>query len=240
MQPHLHKYSNWATWALYRRYLVNHDRAFLTNLLDAFIADYRAWVQERGAENGLFWQYDVRDGMEESISGGRKIQNVRPPLNCYMSASAVAISRIAEMAGRDEVAREYAEKAARLKSLIHELLWDDEAKFFKVRRPDGALADVREEIGFIPWYFNLPFVVTPSGVSSDALTGTLQTEQAWQQLLDPQGFAAPMGITTAERRHPQFRSHGVGTCEWDGAVWPYATSQTLTGLANVLQLSAGT
>jgi hypothetical protein len=27
----------------------------------------------------------------------------------------------------------------------------------------------------------------------------------------------------------------VGTCEWDGAVWPFATSQTLTGLANLLR-----
>jgi len=82
------------------------------------------------------------------------------------------------------------------------------------------LADVREEIGFIPWYFNIPV----SGC-----------ESAWKQLVDPEGFAAPMGITTAERRHPEFRSHGVGTCEWDGAVWPYATSQTLVGLANVLR-----
>jgi DUF1680 family protein len=219
MQPHFHKYSNWATWALYRRYLVNHDRDFLIDLLDAFIADYQAWVQERGTENGLFWQYDVRDGMEESISGGRNVQNIRPPLNCYMYGDARAISKVAEIAGRDEVAKDYAEKAARLKSLIHELLWDDKAQFFTVRHPDGTFADVREEIGFIPWYFDLP----------DA-----RCAQAWQQLLDPQGFAAPMGITTAERRHPQFRSHGVGSCEWDGAVWPYATSQTLTGLANVL------
>ncbi len=235
LQPHLHQYSNWGTWALYRRYLVNPDNAFLTNLLDAFIADYQGWVQERGTDKGLFWQYDVRDGMEESISGGRKVQNLRLPLNCYMCANAVAISNVAEMVGRAGVAREYAEKAAKLRSLIHELLWDKEAQFFKVRRPDGTLADVREEIGFIPWYFDLPFVVTPLGVSSYALTSTLQTEQAWQQLLDPQGFKAPMGITTAERRHPQFRSHGVGTCEWDGAVWPYATSQTLVALANVLR-----
>jgi hypothetical protein len=99
-------------------------------------------------------------------------------------------------------------------------LWDKEAKFFKVRYPQGALADVREEIGFIPWYFNLP---DPG------------YEQSWQQLLDPEGFAAPMGITTAERRHSRFRSHGVGTCEWDGAVWPYATSQTLTAMANILR-----
>ncbi len=220
LQPHFHKYSNWGTWALYRRYLVNQDKAFIVSLLDACIHDYQAWTKEQGLENGLFWQYDVRDGMEESISGSRKAKNARPPLNSYMYASAVAISKLAEMAGSEAIAREYAEKAARLKSLIQELMWDEQANFFKVRRPDGALADVREEIGFIPWYFDLP----------DA-----GYERAWEQLTDPNGFNAPMGITTAERRHPLFRSHGVGTCEWDGAVWPYATSQTLVGLANVLR-----
>ena len=219
-QPHFHKYSNWGTWALYRRYLVNQDKAFVVRLLDAFICDYQAWTKEQGLENGLLWQYDVHDGMEESISGSRKAKNARPPLNSYMYASAVAISKVAEMVGREATAREYAEKAARLKSLIHELTWDKQANFFKVRRPDGTLADVREEIGFIPWYFDLP---DPG------------YEQAWQQLTNPNGFKAPMGITTAERRHPQFRSHGVGTCEWDGAVWPYATSQTLVGLANILR-----
>jgi DUF1680 family protein len=220
LQPHFHQYSNWATWALHHRYLVNHDRTFLVGLLDAFVADYEAWVRERGDTSGLFWQYDVRDGMEESISGGRRVKNLRPPLNSYMYANALAISKVAEMAGRDDIAREYAQKAQRLKSLVQELMWDEQAGFFKVRHPDGTLADVREEIGFIPWYFHLP---RPGH------------EQAWQQLVDSQGFAAPMGITTAERRHPQFRSHGVGTCEWDGAVWPFATSQTLTGLANLLR-----
>ena len=55
------------------------------------------------------------------------------------------------------------------------------------------------------------------------------------QLLDEQGFDAPAGITTAERRHPLFRHAWKGrpTCEWDGAIWPFATSQTLTALINV-------
>jgi DUF1680 family protein len=220
LQPHFHKYSNWGTWALYRRYLVNQDEKFLITLLDSFIADYELWVKQKGLENGLFWQYDVRDGMEESISGSRNVKNARLPLNSYMYANAEAISQVAELAGRKDIAGRYAQKAHRLKSLMHKLLWDQEAKFFKVRHPNGELANVLEEIGFIPWYFNLP---EPGH------------EQAWLQLLDPKGFKAPMGITTAERRHPEFRSHGVGTCEWDGAVWPYATSQTLVGLANVLR-----
>ncbi len=54
-------------------------------------------------------------------------------------------------------------------------------------------------------------------------------------IMSSSGFKADWGLTTAERRHPQFRSHGVGTCEWDGAVWPFATSQTLTGMANFIR-----
>ena len=37
-------------------------------------------------------------------------------------------------------------------------------------------------------------------------------------------------LTTAERRHPEFRTRGVGKCEWDGAIWPFASAQTLTCL----------
>ncbi len=59
-------------------------------------------------------------------------------------------------------------------------------------------------------------------------------ENAWKQITDTDGFLAPFGITTAERRHPDFRTHGCCNCEWDGAVWPFATSQTLTGMANLL------
>ena len=49
--------------------------------------------------NGLFWQYDVRDGMEESISGSRTKKNVRPPLNSYMFGNARAVAAIARLAG---------------------------------------------------------------------------------------------------------------------------------------------
>ena len=40
--------------------------------------------------DGMFWQFDVRDAMEESISGGRKVKNVRPTINSYMAANAAA------------------------------------------------------------------------------------------------------------------------------------------------------
>ena len=218
-QRHFHQYSGWYVDSLYNRYLVHQDKKFLLDLLPDFVCDYKKWEEERLLDNGLFWQHDVKDGMEESISGSRKAKNIRPTINSYMYANARAISEIAQMAGEVDIATEYTNKAAKLKPLIQDLLWDDKAKFFKVRLENGELSDAREAIGFIPWYFNLP---NPG------------YEQAWAELIDPEGFWAPYGIATAERWHPKFRSHGVGTCEWDGAVWPFATSQTLVAMANLL------
>jgi hypothetical protein len=132
----------------------------------------------------------------------------------------IAIAKLAQTAGDKTLAKEFFEKAARLKHLVQQKLWDSGEQFFKVRLENDGLSDAREELGFIPWYFNLP----DSGF-----------EAAWLQVLDPNGFKAPFGLTTAERRCPKFRSHGVGNCEWDGAVWPFATSQTLTAMANLLR-----
>jgi Mannosylglycerate hydrolase MGH1-like glycoside hydrolase domain/Glycosyl hydrolase family 65, C-terminal domain len=218
----LHNYSQWLDDALWQRYLVTGDRKFVVSLLGDLTRDYQQWEQERLTTNGLFWQYDVRDGMEESISGSRHNKNLRPTINSYMFGNARAIADIARLAGNDAIAAEFDAKAARLKKFVQEDLWNDRAKFFEVRLDNGELSDVREEIGFIPWYFELP-------------DDSAKYAAAWAQLTDPQGFSAPYGITTAERRSPEFRSHGYGHCEWDGAVWPFATCQTLDGLANLLR-----
>lgn len=227
-QSHLHKFSSWVADALYNRYLVDNDREFLIGLLPDLVSDYKKWEEERLLDDGMFWQYDVRDGMEESISGSRTAKNARPTINSYMYGNALAISKIAVMVGEKEIAEKFQNKANQLRELTQKNLWDSEAKFFKVRFENGSLSDAREEIGFIPWYFNLP-------VESAAENQNVDFSQAWKQVIDPNGFKAPYGLTTAERRHPQFRSHGVGTCEWDGAVWPFATTQTLVGMANLLR-----
>jgi hypothetical protein len=221
-QPHLHKFSGWLAAAVYERYAVTGDRLWVTGLLPDLVADFRAWETERQATNGLFWQYDVRDGMEESISGSRTNQNLRPTINSYQFANARAIAQIARLAGDKLLAAEFSAQADRLKQLVQARLWNSTDHFFEVLRPDGQFAGVREELGFIPWMFHLPDD-QPSYAA------------AWNQLMDLKGFAAPYGLTTAERRHPLFRSHGVGKCEWDGAIWPFATSQTLYALANLLR-----
>jgi hypothetical protein len=219
-------YSGWTIWAAYQRYLVTGDKESLVGMLDDFIRYYQGWEESRMNPDGSFWQFDVRDAMEESISGSRTNRNLRPPLNSYMYGNAMALVEIGKLAERPDVVETYSRKAAGLKKFVQERLWDPQAQFFKVRFVNGGpsndtLSDAREAIGFIPWYFELP----------DKGKGY---EQAWAQLVDPQGFWAPYGITTAEQRHPLFRVGKTGTCEWNGPVWPFATSQTLTALGNVM------
>jgi len=216
---YLRKFSSWTADAAYNSFLVSGDKNFIVDLLPDLEEEYRQWESDHRLSNGLFWQYDVADGMEESISGGRREKNARPTINSYMYGNAKAISEIAALAGKRELADKYTAKADTLKRLIESFLWNREDDFFEVLKEDGYPTGAREAIGFIPWYFNLP---------------SAGFEKAWEQVLDVKGFNAPFGLTTAERRHPGFRTHGCCNCEWDGTVWPFATSQTLTGMANLL------
>lgn len=213
------RYSFWIADAYYARHLVTPNEALLAKLLDDLIANFEEWEKRNLGENGLFHQIDDRDGMEVSIGGS----GYRATINAYMFGDARAIARVAAFAGREEVVREYEIKANRIQSLTLSKLWDEDAEFFKVmNRETLELADVREQHGFTPWYFNLP----EKGRSYEA---------AWNQLMDPQGFYAPYGPTTAEQRHPGFTiSYEGHECQWNGPSWPLSTSVTLTALANVL------
>jgi len=217
-----HQFSSWIDDAVYQNYLVQPDQGFLKEILPALDKDYAKWENERQLKNGLFWQNDVKDGMEESISGSRKDQNQRPTINSYMYGNAMALDNMATLLGDKALADQYRNKAMVLKKLVQDSLWNASSLFFETRKAKGGSSDVREAIGFTPWEFNLP-----DDKSNYA--------KAWDQLLDTAGFKAPWGLTTAERRNPTFRTRGTGhSCEWDGALWPFATSQTLKGLANLL------
>lgn len=78
----------------------------------------------------------------------------------------------------------------------------------------------RELIGYVPWQFGLP----------DDGKGF---EQAWKFLQDPHYFQAPFG-PVVQRHDPQFVLQ-KSCCWWSGQSWPYATTQTLKAMANLLQ-----
>jgi hypothetical protein len=211
------RYSFWAAESLWSRYLVTGDDKSIKELLPDLIGNYEAWERDHRDPNGLFWQVDDRDGMEVAIGGN----GYRPTINSYMYGDALAIANIATLAGQRDVAARFIGKAGVIKRLVQEKLWSAEGQFLEVLpRDQGGLRGVREELGFTPWYFNLP----------DA-----DKSAAWRQIKDTRGFFAPFGPTTAEQRSPQFKiSYEGHECQWNGPSWPFSTSVTLTALANLL------
>ncbi len=207
--------------------MVHPDDSLLIKFLPDLTANFLEWEARRREPDGLFWQNDGQDGMEVAIGGTGK----RPTINSYMFADARAISMIAGMAGKPDIASRFSAEAEKIRQLTLHKLWDPKAQFFKViprpyENPEdpsaGVVSDARELLGYVPWYVELP----PAGGGY---------EIAWAQLMDPQGFYASFGPTTAEQRHAGFRINYEGhECQWNGPSWPFATSQTLTALANVL------
>ena len=213
-------YSTWLADALWARYLVNGDSSVIKELLPNLISNFQAWEQSHLGTNGLFLQTDDRDGMEMSIGGAGGTEEYRPTINSYMYGDAVAIAKIADLSGRADLARQYRATAAQLKMLVQETFWNRNAQFFENLRPgEKQLVNVREELGYTPWYFNLPD----------------DNSIAWKQLMNPRGFYARFGPTTVEQRDPRFRIAYTGhECQWNGPGWPFATSVTLTAMANLL------
>ncbi|MCQ8239428.1 MGH1-like glycoside hydrolase domain-containing protein [Rhizosaccharibacter radicis] len=225
-----HEYSFWAGTAVWQSFLASGDRSFAFRQLPNLVRQYRGWDNHFNPALGLYWQVPVWDATEftpasfetsDPYHGGA---GYRPTINSYQYGDAVAIANLARLSGDVSLSAQYATWAALLAKNTHDHLWDPGRQFYFHRQrdnnPTGALLDTREEEGFVPWMFGLPR-------PSDA--------RAMAQLLDPQGFAAPFGPTTAERRSRWFNFEAKDCCHWDGPSWPYETSQTLTGVANLLQ-----
>ncbi|MEU7834170.1 PA14 domain-containing protein [Nonomuraea sp. NPDC049129] len=225
-----HEYSFWAADAVHARAEVTGDWAFAKRLLPALIKQYDGWNGQYDTATGLYWQLPVWDAKELSPASYQSsdtfngVRTLRPSINAYQYGDAVAIGRIAAMAGDQATARRFEQRAAALKRNTIQRLWDGDRAFFydvvQENNPRLKMLDTREDVGFVPWQFGLP----------DAAQS-----RAWQQLLDPQGFAAPYGPTTVERRSTWFMHEtGQGCCRWTGPSWPFTTSQVLTGMANLL------
>jgi hypothetical protein len=227
-----HEYSIWLASAVLWQAEVSGDSAAATRLLPELERQYQGWNSQYNSQLGLYWQVPVWDGMEYSASsyetdpadpyhGGA---GYRPTINAYQYGDADAIAQLAALAGQSKTATSYRARASALQASMQKYLWDPSRQFFydmgRDNNPGHTLLSAREEIGYVPWMFNMPAAADSS---------------AWAQLTDPDGFAAPYGPTTVEQRSQWFMYQAdQGCCRWDGPSWPFATSQTLTGLANLL------
>ena len=238
-------YSNWYGAAVWGAFQVSGDTAYLRRMLPHMKAQYAGWMAERwDAAHRMFRWDGLHDGMERNINS-RQTDDIdagavgyRPTLNSYLFGDARAIARASALFGDTTTARAFDARADSLRARVQAELWDERRRFFlhqwAADDRDGTRALTRtyesgkfagsphgrEQIGFIPWQFHLP----------EAGKGF---ERAWAFLMDTAYFRAPCGPRTTERHDPQFLV-SPRCCWWSGNSWPYATSQTLVAMANLL------
>ncbi len=221
-----YRYSTWLVHAVLEYCTIKNDFDFAVENLDKLILFFETREKTNKNASGIYWSQDNLDGMEFSVSGS----GLRPTISSYACADALAISKIADRAKREDVKERFAKKADEIKKGIDNLLWDEnfyktiplknnQELFFDRRPAVNAEKDAKELIGFVPWYFNIP---------DDG------KETAFAELLNKEGFASPFGLTTVEQRNARFMEEHNHECLWNGPVWPFATSQVLVAVANLL------
>lgn len=238
-------YSNWYGASMWGLYEVSRDSALLHRVLPYMKQQYAGWITEHWDSTQRMFRWDgLHDGMERNINSRQTddidegAEGYRPTLNSYVYGDARAIARASALFGDTAAAREYDKRADSLRRRVEEELWDPHREFFLHQFAHDEKAGVRaltrtyesgvhagdehgrELIGYVPWQFHLP----EDGKGY---------ERAWQFLMDTAYFLAPFGPTTTERHDPQFFI-SPRCCWWSGNSWPYATTQTLDAMANLL------
>lgn len=124
----IRSYSFWVADSVLEYSKVTGDFSLAKELLPDMEDNFIAWEKSRLDPNGLYWQIDVRDGMEVSVSGS----GYRATINSYQYGDALAMAKIAELSGLSGLAGRYHQKASGIRHLLNKYLWDDNAKFYKV------------------------------------------------------------------------------------------------------------
>lgn len=241
-------YSNWYGDALWNSYLVNGDKSLLVSLLPSMKSQYQGWMKEHWRpDHQMFAWSGMHDGMEFTI-GSRQTkdpfaggESYRPTLNSYIYGDLMALAKTCDLADQKTEAATYRAKAEALKARLQTELWDARRGFFLSQFADDEESDGfkiakntrmyddgkykgspygRELSGFVPWQFHLP----------DAGKGY---ENAWKTITDSETFFGPHGLYFAERHDPLF-TIAPRSCVWSGNNWPYANSQILVAMANVI------
>ena len=230
----LQYYTNWFVYAVWDYCNTTGNMQFAYDIVDQLISCLEDQRSQHKAECGLYKSVDNYDGMELSISG----YGVRPTINSYVYGNAYGLLKILEYGKDEERVEDYRRFVEDIRMKINKKLFKkdfyynqplNEGEEMPQYLPDFSNPNqkygVKELIGYVPWYFGIP---------------TDKQAEAWKYLMDEKVFLSPYGLTTADKSEKQFNFVFNHMCLWNGPVWPFAMSQTLTALANAMNSYTGT
>ena len=224
------KYNHWFIYAVWEYCDMTGQLDFAYSIVNKLEEYFNRLLENHVAWNGMYKSADHADGMEYTVS----FYGIRPTINSYVYADAYGLYKIFSHFN-DARGLKYKKMAATLKEQINTNLFKDDFYYTNpleegeplpkeavptLGNVENKVYDVKEQVGFIPFYFGI---------------GGEKQFEAWKYLMDENVFLQEYGITTVDQSHPQFNYKVNHACLWNGPVWPFATSQTLTALSNSLK-----
>jgi glycogen debranching enzyme len=207
-------------WAEWRYFQSTGDRERLARVFPALLAytqwmhTYRTWL------DGTYWSSGWGCGMDnmprmepgyhDAYSHGR-MRWIDSTLQAIHSGKILV--EMARVLGRMHSVEGMPEELCRLKSLVNELMWDEDSAFYYDVYSSGKKNKVRH----IGAYWAL-------------LAGTVPPEQVDRfiaHLDDPAEFNRPHRVPSLAASHPAYQPEGA---YWRGAVWTPTNYMVLKGL----------
>lgn len=162
--------------------------------------------------NGLpVWDSADHSGMDNQDRRAGKINAMEiegVDLACYLVRECEAMAVLAGRVGHEDETGCWTASAERLRSLIDEVLWDDQDGFYYDRNErTGELVRVKAVSGFIPLWLG--------GVAEKRAKRLVA-----EHLLDEGEFWLPYPVATWAKTEPDYYQESArGECNWRGPTW---------------------
>ena len=195
----------WAEWEYFQ---ISGDRERLRRVLMPLVKHYAWWMTYQRRENGLYWNTGMGEGMDDSPRNALAYYALSAAAE--QALAALALSRIARVAGRDDLAAFFDADHKALGDVINSQFWDAAHHIYNDRTQDGRFITelapgVLCKHAFIFW----PLIAE---VADDRGRLGLVAE-----LSDPASFNRSSGIASLSADSAGFTEDGQ---YWKGSVWP--------------------
>jgi hypothetical protein len=208
-------------WAIWRLYQQSHDRAFLAYAYP-ILRDYNRWLYDnRRHPSGLFfWVHPYESGMDNAprfsnrnVSKIAEMKNLAAiDMSSYIVLQNLTLAKMADELGLPAEAGDYRARAAELKTLINEKLWDPASGLYYDRDMNtDRLIKIKSIASLIPLFCGVP----------DAA----QARQLRDHIMNPAEFNTPFPLPSIARDDPAFEKD-----MWRGPVWINTAYMIILGL----------
>jgi len=196
-------------WGVWENYLVLKDKDRLAQAI-APLEGYLEWDLTNRDRNGnalLEWHIegDVRcrsgeSGLDNSPRFDAATVLDAVDFSVFAACDMGYLARVARELGDLERARRWQARSEAVTAQVHDLLWDNQDRFYHDRGMDGTLSRVRAVSGFLPLLLD---DIAPDRV--DSLVAALH---------DPSDFGTAFPVPSVSASHPEY-----STDMWRGATW---------------------